>query len=1831
MNNPIKVIHKFKNNNRRIQYIVYIFVGSLISDDIKNILNDIKKKDFYDTLNYLSKVKVNLLESNYGKKWYLYFFNKYHINKQKSNITKNINKKNTLINKFGKEWFQENIQEIDQKKVKYSFASNYYDYLIARNKIKTKVRKVETDFRTYDMKGGFDEENIINEDNIDEKIEQEDEEEPVIKNQEDLDDEVVDDFNLDELTKLYSMKDIENEKSVLETAKLISEATKDKSWIQEKNKSEIDFNNKLEDIQYDVKLEDIYEKTYIMNEFIFYDDNITTIRNKITVSLSLSEKFGSGIKFLPEYQYLWSEYDLEDKMDRIMLGQKWIRRNELLKIDIKPNENLSVYENLRNNLSYLKESFGIKIKREDDENLILRDYEDYITSNEIYLIDILNELGLNYSSSSDKKRNLYEVFINIYFPFITFEHLEDIINLLNGTNKKELERNINFYNQLVNDVKLENEIYNIVEETKLDTEKYNKMFNQTFILQTIIHINLSDPNNLTGTVSKEKFDLYKIFDNFIVNEEYPFIQYQTPDSQLTYKFYTKTKNVNDNNIFAKWFENAPYGISFKINIDKENNKYISINMNENGRIEYKITWTESDQATIEDIKKSYIYVINLLNKINSENKKIKIIIPNDDQFKYAFINTIQKFMIPDKFKIDHNDLSDFCRFFYTYISLVIEPKKRVAKVAEENKSSKYGTYLRYKKISNYENKTRMHLRMLYFLRNYEITDRELVDEISKQFNITQEDSAIELDIVKKKFSKVLEKTKTTLKKLKLLPKSKPPGIGIDIQGRTPDKYKIRITGARSKTQLNEIISFVKVLIYLYYQTYLLKNTKFQKIKDKLLKLSKVAKRRNKVREIVNYDNTMEKVKDITSLDKKRLGFKPEEGQNQWTRSCQNSGNDKKRRPLIVSSNDVKKLEKRGYKLNPKTNNYEKTVVQKIKDKNKTITVRAVKLTGEDGNFNYFTCDPDENKEHAYIGFLSKSSNPNDLCMPCCFKKDQMVSSNKVKKNYYLKCTGEKSFDEKVEKAATSNMGDKIYILQETNKIQEGRFIFLKDYLNKFFNSTWNHDKIIKNHYLIQSNSGYYLKFTVKDNNYFFLAAIANIFDLTIDQIKTKCITTLENDKDDKIFTYLNNGDTKSLFNSKEGYIDYIKNSNHLEYDILGELLAVPNVISEKGVIYFIIEKKIKIIMKKLEKDTFKENFFIKCLNIENNYQLTEDRDIIILIKDGKYYFPIYRVRKKAKVDKNIYLQKKYNIDDKETKNVINELFLYYNKSCLTNFMNFNNNINIYNKEIINLLTENKIKIKTQIINDRNKVRYIHLDSNLLLPVTNSGVTYENNIVNIKDIKETQKLDIKTIIKLLKDIESKIKLNYIPSVIYYNNFTKDKTPVYSVTSLLLKNKLIIPIKKENLTASQFKKFGLSYEFQSLEETIENEIINKTEDSDNRDIRVREKLYRNESYNLLRLELSLFLNTNIDLRKQIISMVRNKDISKKNKKNELYSLVVNIINPKLNKKLSSTNKKESIAEITKKIPEVKNYSISNIRNYCKIHKKEDTCNKNEHCVFINNTCKFLLFEGDSYLFIQRIIEEMIQDKIKFKEIIQEDDYYVSDIVDYTQYSNRPDQKIIKTTNFNIKKIMSELFGKNSIPRLGKNRLLKKNTNIEEDYIDLVKLGDQLIQEVIGNRDSIIRAYVNSYYWLNNPLYDIESRNLGYKSELQDQITNLFKANIIDYIQNNVYNNELAKDLKEYLSRNDNSNFFLSAINKFRKNINNTDGILELTLLSYIFNYPIVVYNNFNKVKYIFSNGMVKVNEKTIKKYESEKSNTIFLKFNFEGKNVIPKEILAIYYEK
>ena len=75
---------------------------------------------------------------------------------------------------------------------------------------------------------------------------------------------------------------------------------------------------------------------------------------------------------------------------------------------------------------------------------------------------------------------------------------------------------------------------------------------------------------------KFKFNLYRIFDNFIVNENYPFIQFQQIESQLTYKFYTDIKNYlnksDGQNILNKWIKVNPTDyLLFDSNMNKLRN------------------------------------------------------------------------------------------------------------------------------------------------------------------------------------------------------------------------------------------------------------------------------------------------------------------------------------------------------------------------------------------------------------------------------------------------------------------------------------------------------------------------------------------------------------------------------------------------------------------------------------------------------------------------------------------------------------------------------------------------------------------------------------------------------------------------------------------------------------------------------------------------------------------------------------------------------------------------------------------------------------------------------------------------------------------------------------------------------------------------------------------------------------------------------------------------------------------------------------------------------------------------------------------------------------
>ena len=1842
MNDPIKLIYKYKNLNKRIQYQLFIFLGYKISPDIKSILEKIKNLNFYDSLMELNLKEYQKLENYYGKLWFKNFFTSENLELSINLIEKTTQKKKEIDKKFGNTWFNNLVKEnVFDDKMMYS-----YQYLYKKEReikeraknLREKQEEVEYDYSTKKNQIGGEEEDM---DNVEE--DDQDNSNIVIDNN---DFEDVDEFDLEELDNMYRSDNVDQ--NIETTSKLIDKImVSDEKNITSKNKL-IDFPNDKDNVMYDDTIKNLYKKNYIYEQYIFKDDTIKKIKEKICCSIKLNNIFekSGDIKhnayLTPSRMYLWSKYEFIDQIDnikkieKVMLGQKWIKRNELLKIDIEPNENLRIYQDLKGDLLYLKQDmrkYGSRIRREEDEFKLLEDYNMYIQNNEIYILDIFNEIGVNSNILEEKLRNFYDIYIKLYFFHINSEEFKQIINYLNlndeNNRKFEINQMKNIYQTINNDLILENEVIKTVENININNQEIKDMFKDNHITHSTIRCFISHSNTFNSPV----IDLFRIFDNFKMSNVYPFLQYQLPDGKMVYKFYSSINETDKNAIMAKWFENSPYGISFKIKVDQKgdsSNKYIALSLNENGKLDYKIQWKEDDKATVDDIKKTYLYIRNLIEKINKENNKLKMNIPLDEDFVYAFINSIQKFEFKGKKSINHNDLSEFCRYFYPYISLVIEPRKRNSSSGKIDTKSKFGTYLRYKRVSKYENEAKIEHRIIYFMKNYEYTESSLIKEIAKQFNITEKQSSEKIENTKKKYP-VIKKSRKVLKKLESAPKANHPGIGIDIQGKSRLNYKIRITGARNKNQLDRIIKFTNTLIYLYIETYLNKNKNYQQLKDKLKDLINIAKRRNKVEDIVDLDDLQLKtVKKITKFDSDRLGYRPEKGESHWTRSCQNSGK-KKRQPQQYVYSSLDELLKKGYKYNNDTKYYEKSVKVGKKD----VILRAAELVNlkDKGNNLYYVCDPNENNEYMYIGFLSRSKNPNDLCMPCCFKKDPIESKNQEKKNYYLKCMGKlKEVEYKKKKIQT----DKIYILQDTNKIQEGRFGFLPEILDLFLNKLEKNKVVIKNHYLINTNPIYLFKYGVKSSDYPFLEGLSNIYDQTADEIKNKLIDILKNDIEDILFTSLNSGDIKTQFKSRDIFIEFIKNNNYLDYDILGDLISKPNTLNSNGINFYIFEKKTFVIKNLLEKKVVKDDYNLICSSFEDDiYRLDDTRDNIVMLKDEKIYYPIFIINKKN-LNSNALITKIY-----KKGNIINKCLNFYNLGCNKEIdKKFKKGINYSCKILydqIKKINDKKFNPKGQYIDQRNKCRYLLLNNDILIPTYPSGTLHD--IAIYSDI-DKYIYDIDKTINNLLIIDSKINLDYKPIGFLY---TEKDNKKYKLVAFILSNNIEVRVKSKLIEESKIlqivkllKKTDFIKINISQEDQIDKYINNNENIVDDRIIDNKKRSYNKESYELFRLEMSKYLNINLQLKSKIIKILENKKLSTKEMKELLKPLLIKFINNDLYELVQKGGSEKNIINIDNTDMDYTNYKIKNKRDLCITNIDKEECNNNMHCKWKSNTCKLKLSAEKTIIFTNKIIEELIKDEMKSKELLSQDNYYVSDIVDLENFTIRENEDIIKSDIPNINKILSQIFGEDNIPIIGKRKFYKtgKSINEENDDNPIEKFSKSYNQNIILDNNTNLRAFSNSYYWLNNSLYDLEVRNLGYYSDLQTDLANYFRGNVIDFLINNTNISYLNNVVSKYLTIS-NELFIQELLNK---NNNLYNGRVEFLILSKIYNLSIVIIDNFEEIFYLFEDGKIIYDKKfkinldiNLENYKNEKflKKSIVIMFEFNFSSSIPSKVKAIYY--
>ena len=219
------------------------------------------------------------------------------------------------------------------------------------------------------------------------------------------------------------------DKNANKTSNLLAKIIDDSSQIKHKEDMLVDFDQRNDNKNTNEKMEDSYIKKFVYNQFIIKNDTIKTLKNKILCSIRNNDKFGDNNYLIPSRIYLWSEYIINDKVDKIMIGQKWTKKNILLPIDVEPLP-LIYYENNDYPVDVISDIFKIyadKIKYDDEDTNILEDYSTYMLNNEIYMIDVYNELGLDYNTSIDKQRKMYDTFFRIYFPKIKYEELAEII------------------------------------------------------------------------------------------------------------------------------------------------------------------------------------------------------------------------------------------------------------------------------------------------------------------------------------------------------------------------------------------------------------------------------------------------------------------------------------------------------------------------------------------------------------------------------------------------------------------------------------------------------------------------------------------------------------------------------------------------------------------------------------------------------------------------------------------------------------------------------------------------------------------------------------------------------------------------------------------------------------------------------------------------------------------------------------------------------------------------------------------------------------------------------------------------------------------------------------------------------------------------------------------------------------------------------------------------------------------------------------------------------------------------------------------------------------
>ena len=844
----------------------------------------------------------------------------------------------------------------------------------------------------------------------------------------------------------------------------------------------------------------------------------------------------------------------------------------------------------------------------------------------------------------------------------------------------------------------------------------------------------------------------------------------------------------------------------------------------------------------------------------------------------------------------------------------------------------------------------------------------------------------------------------------------------------------------------------------------------------------------------------------------------------------------------------------------------------------------------------------EQNDIIYPGFLTKSTHPDGLCMPCCFINSHM----NPKSTYYSKL--KKCLGEEIEDKVLKN--GKIYILGKGIPIDKDRYGRLPVDIARILKTNLDTGDL-------EYKSGYLRKGIKHINNNSFLSCITDILSCDKENVRidvNKLKKTLIEKLNEDLFKSLHNGNLENIFGTIDNFKNYILNEKiEITHAYLWDYLQRKNILFENGVNIFIFE-----------------NNNLLCPKGENiNYFYDYYKKSILIIKSKEYYEPIYYLEGQGKS-----ANKKCIFDNEREE--IKKLFEIAMEGCTVKsdidwLRVLKDNIQKYNLKIDNIiindgtdlqttLNELLINIKNKKLSDKfipilqyidsyNKVFGILLKNGLYLPVASSKLIEQLKYKVVHSLDEVNKLSMKDTIKYNDEISdiTNLKCKIISKIL-------DLKYKKKIIALVNENNRFIAVKEILNTDKSLKISNLNYYInadQSLHDKIEN--------IDERAKIMNMKKFEDESFIRLKFELSKFLHMKenkkyLDDINDIISS------TEKNGRSKMYVILNNIYN--------------KIVFVGENKNNLYNYKTPNKRTPCLLINNNInlSCDDDPHCTFVDKRCKLFINRInlldkriDNYnYYLSKIIDELLRFKLKRDDILNDN---IPTIIDKELVDKSDKYIIIHTMNFNeINNIVDQLYFDN------KGINIDTRSLYEDTYTEKVSFNKE---KYIKSNKALIKNNKNEelpIFWLK-----LLGNKFKIKLNKNDIFTMFVKILNSDNIKNNIKNNVTIQIIKNKL---------IESIKK-----KNEDYILDLykregdKIFKYITSYQSLLDEIANDTYYgskadlyfisqiininiILLDKRIKKNQKGYQLFKSTKSDYYIILYNSDTINIISEKNKLIF---